>query len=340
MLRIVVIPCLNEEASLADTCASLGFGHGAHGLGDDTGLVLVDNGSTDGTDAIMERVRRLSLPGQVHILHESERGYVPPRHRGVLFARDLARTRSIPEERVLVIQADADTGYGAAYIEALAAAAHSLGPGVLLEGIRETRPDFAGAHPGFMALCGQSDADIAGAFAPPEIDVIVDDKASAFTLADYFAWGGLSREYTSSGEEMYAETSRFYMRGRFRGARRLSVGRAIAYPSRRKLYDDPIHYFATAGFPRERSWYHEFDRIYQGPRELDAFEHASAAEALAEAILMRQAHCVALFSVLPTHVESLRLQRLENAALEQVGADNGALLLEWAFARIAKPSRR
>jgi len=193
MLRIVVIPCLNEEASLEKTCESLGFCHGSHGVADDTLLVLVDNGSTDRTISVMERVVDHSLAGQVHILHESEQGYVPPRHRGALFARDVARARRVGEEQVLIVQADADTAYGPLYVNALAETAADLGLGVLLEGLRETPLDFAGAHPGFVMLCGRTDADIAAAFVAPEIDVIVDDKACAFALADYFAWGGLRR---------------------------------------------------------------------------------------------------------------------------------------------------
>lgn len=337
MLRIVVIPCLNEEASLNKTCESLGFCHGPHGLGDDTLLVLVDNGSTDRTVSVMERVLDRSLAGQVHILHESERGYVPPRHRGVLFAREAARARRAAEERVLIVQADADTAYGPLYVDTLAEAAGGLGLGVLLEGLRETPPEFAGAHPGFVALCGRADADIAAAFVAPEIDVIVDDKACAFALADYFAWGGLNREYTSAGEEVYAETSRLYMRGRLRGARRMAVPEAIAYPSRRKLYGDPVGYFATAGFPREASWYRHFGQAYQGPRGLDAFEHRAAAEVLAEAIRMRQAHCVALFALLPAHVESLR-KLSGNGVTTDESSCNGARLFEWAFARIAQPA--
>lgn len=337
MLRIVVIPCLNEETSLEKTCESLGFCHGTHGLGDDTLLVLVDNGSTDGTVSIMERVLNRSLAGQVHILHESERGYVPPRNRGVLFAREVARARRALEEQVLIVQADADTAYGSLYVDTLATAAAGLGRGVLLEGLRETPPDFAGAHPGFVTLCGRADADIAAAFVAPEIDVIVDDKATAFTLADYFVWGGLSREYTSAGEEMYAETSRFYIRGRLRGARRVTVPEATAYPSRRKLYADPVRYFATAGFPREASWYRLFDLAYRGPRDLDAFEHPAATEVLAEAIRMRQAHCMALFALLPAHVESLRRQLYGSGVKTGESPYNGARLLEWAFARIAQP---
>lgn len=337
MLRVVVIPCLNEEVSLERTCESLGFCHGPHGLSDDTLLALVDNGSTDRTVSVMERVLDRSLAGQVHILHESERGYVPPRRRGVLFARDVAQARRVPEEHVLIVQADADTAYRSLYVDTLAAAAVGLGRGVLLEGLRETPPDFAGAHPGFVTLCDRADADIAAAFVAPEIDVIVDDKASAFALADYFAWGGLSREYTSAGEEVYAETSRFYMRGRLRGARRVTVTEAIAYPSRRKLYDDPVHYFATAGFPREASWYRHFDHAYRGPRGLDAFENQAAAEMLAEAIRMRQAHCVALFALLPAHIESLRKQLSDGAGTADEGSYSSARLLEWAFARIAQP---
>lgn len=335
MLRIIVIPCLNEESSIEKTCESLGFCHGTHGLGDDTALVLVDNGSTDRTVSVMERVADRSLAKQVHILHEGERGYVPPRHRGVLFGRDLARTRDTPEDQVLIVQADADTTYSAPYVEALATAAEGFGRGLLLEGLRETPPAFASAHPGFLTLCRTADADVAAAFVAPEIDVIVDDKACAFTLADYFAWGGLSREYTSAGEEMYAETSRFYMRGRLRGAGRITVPEAIAYPSRRKLYDDPVFYFATAGFPREASWYRRFDLTYRGPRDLDAFEHRAAPEVLADAIRIRQAHCVALFALLPAHIEWLRKRQAPNQGHLSDRACNGAQLFEWAFARVA-----
>ena len=71
MRTVVVIPCLNEQATLAATCASLGFGLDGPSP-DDVTLVLVDNGSDDETPAVMGSIRQ-SSPDRVILAKEPER---------------------------------------------------------------------------------------------------------------------------------------------------------------------------------------------------------------------------------------------------------------------------
>ena len=107
------------------------------------------------------------------------------------------------------------------------------------------------------------------------------------TVTYYFAWGAHRREYTSRGAELHAETARLFIRGKIRGAVRVRAGDAVALPSRRKILENPIKHFASAGFPREESWWPMWRATYDGPVDLAAFEDAKSLAALAPAIVTR-----------------------------------------------------
>ena len=112
----VVIPCLNEQETIAATARSLGFGEGVDPPAG-AQLVLVDNGSSDGTWDVMGRVAAEAPSGVVQRIVEGERGFVPPRDQGVRHAALLAAERGCQADQLLILQADADTEYLPHYIE-------------------------------------------------------------------------------------------------------------------------------------------------------------------------------------------------------------------------------
>lgn len=249
----LVIPCFNEEHHLAATCASLGFGLGSTSPSDTT-LFIVDNNSTDATVAVAQRIIHSSTHNAVFLGHESEQGYVPPRHRGNLMARDHAALSDRSLADTLVLQVDADTQYAGDYISSMKAAAQKFGPNSLIEACTAYQPTFAAAHQAYVALCDEIDAAFASLSVPEADDILVDDKACGYLLSDYFNWGGHQREYTTGGEEIHAETTRLYMRGRFYRATKVIADNAFAFHSPRKLIQNPGLHLATTGFPRENSW--------------------------------------------------------------------------------------
>lgn len=300
----VIMPCLNEEKTLADTCASLGFGRGKGSSATDALLFLIDNGSNDSTVAVAERIKSESEPGTVIVGHELERGYVPPRRLGNLMMAELARSRNLSHEGILIIQADADTHYAPDYIKAMYAVAKASGPGVMIEACVNYPPAFRAEYPEYIRLCDEIDEVFAGLFARDlSDDDLVDDKVSGYWLSDYFGWGGHRREYTASGEEIHAETARLYMRARALGARRKRVADALAYHSPRKVLEDPAMHLATAGFPREVSWNERWRREYAGPSDLRAFCEQLTKPEVLKAIRSREKHLLALLGVLPVHVD-------------------------------------
>jgi len=250
----LIIPCLNEEETLADTCASLGFGLGKNSNPTGALLFLVDNGSTDSTLQIAERIKSDSEANTVFIGHEPERGFVPPRHRGNLMAEQFASSMKWKLEDVLILQADADTHYTPGYVASMRAAAESCGPNMMVEACVTYPPAFKAEYPEYMNICDEVDAEFERLFARDlSDDDLVDDKVSGYRLSDYFNWGGLRREYTAGGEEIHAETARLYMKARAKGARRVRADDAQAFHSARKVIEEPALHMATAGFPREVS---------------------------------------------------------------------------------------
>lgn len=298
----IVLPFLNEQETLANTCRSLGFGMGTNSTPRNATLFLIDNGSTDRSADIAKQIKGDTLAGRVVIGYELERGYVPPRHRGNMMVRAFAHSTDKGEHDVLILQADADTQYGDGYIEAMRSVMQAKGANVLVEARTVYPLEFKAAHPAYIQLCDKVDEVYAELFAPPAADVIVDDKVSGYWLSDYFGWGGHQREYAARGGEIHAETSRLYMKARTKGAERVRVDSAIAYPSLRKVLQEPALHFASAGFPREASWNEKWREIYSGPTTIDDFCYNISHPEVQRAIQVREQHLIAIFSVLPIHV--------------------------------------
>ncbi|HEX8239684.1 MAG TPA: glycosyltransferase [Allosphingosinicella sp.] len=294
-----VIPCLNEEHYLASAAASLGFGEGAPPAAEDVHLILVDNGSTDGTLALMDAIAAASRPGSVHVVCEPKRGFVPPRRRGVTVAAELAEEKGISADRLLILQADADTVYWPHYAQWMW---DRLGGrrGLLLEGALRRSEDFDVAHPQYRALERLVDDQLEGEAVDDADDVVVDDKACGYLLSDYLAWGGHFREYDAGGSEIHAETTRLFIRAHLRhGVEKLRVNPAQATASRRRIVEDPALHFATNGFPREAAWIARWRERHPAIRSVDEFAHDCDHPEVLEARFYRRAHEVALFELLP-----------------------------------------
>lgn len=294
-----MMPCLNEEELLEESCASLGFGRlEKDHQPPEAVLILVDNGSTDRTLEVMEAIRRRSLIGSVLVVSEPERGYVPARHAGVAVAREMAERRGL--EDLLVLQADADTIYSDGYVTEMMRVGYAGDRDVILEAPAVAPRDFRLAHPGFQNACRDADSDILD-LANDDHSIVVADAASGYFLSRYVQWGGHRREYTSSGDELYAETSQLFVRAKLHGSARAPV-QSLAFPSRRKVVVNPGMYFATAGFPRETAWRRRWQEAHTSPIDLSAFEEIGSTVILRDLLPERQAHLVILFFVLPALV--------------------------------------
>lgn len=300
MHTAIVIPCFNEETHIGDAARSLGFGISPGTGPANTTLILVDNQSNDGTLSKAHAIQHSSPHDSVEVLVERERGYIPPRHHGIMAAKALADRLKKPYTELLLLQCDADTIYDVGYVSAMIEQAETSGTNILIEGSPRASDAFVKAFPGFQRLVLAIENEMLPLCGPEESEIIIDDKVSGFSLASYLAWGGHRREYNSRGDEIHAETSRLYMRGLLMHAGRVRVSAAIAQPSRRKLLDNPIRQFSTAGFPREDSWWSSWESCYSGPRTLIEFENESLRPQLARAVATRRAHIFVLFGVLPT----------------------------------------
>jgi len=288
-----VIPCLNEEHCIATTCASLGFGDGLEPLGR---LVLVDNGSSDGTAEVMLAIQRASPSGHVLITQERRRGYVAARRAGMATVMAVVQREQVPEENVLILQADADTIYLPDYAQTMVNA-HCGGCGQLLEASAVTSREFNLEFPAFSQLCREVDNDMERWFAPEERQVIVDDKVCAFLLSDYRAWGEHQDELDDRGELVLAETSRLFMRAKSRGkVWRDRVESAQALPSRRRLRKQAPGYFACSGFPRQTQWAEAWGDLGEAERFLRS---PYSWPTLNRLVQSRQRHQLALFGLLP-----------------------------------------
>lgn len=312
-----VIPCLNEEQSLEATCLSLGFGKGSHPLAN-AALILVDNGSTDRTQLVAREVQSASPAGAVILTSESERGYVPPRHCGNMLATKLAQDLGFSADDTLLVQADADTTYCDGYLEALRKTALANGPGTMFNARMDWPEDFRLEHSDFIGLCNEVDAEFESLLTDLPDDVIVDDKACAYRASDYERWGGHLREYTVSGDEIFSETTRLYIRARSYGASRCLCEDALARHSARRVLSEPVFCFATAGFPREAGFRAVWEQTYSGPHGLADFLQTANRQKIALAVTARRKHMWGLFEVLPTHVgHALGQQGLISAALSE-----------------------
>lgn len=299
---IVVIPCLNEQTTLLNTCLSLGFGTSFNKEKDDRYLILVDNGSTDDTIVVAEHVRGSSPAGRVFVIAESERGYVPPRHSGNIFAKVLAESYGWADTKVVILQADADTIYNDHYVETMRTASIEQGEGILLQGYSEYRPDFLHDFPNYAEICHFVDKNFEKITTTDINDFIVDDKVCAYRLSDYFQWGGHQREHNIQGEEIHAETTRLYLRAASQNAHMYKVDNAIAYHSVRNLLKNPLLEIASAGFPREQSWMKKWRDTFQTLEGTSIYHLDSDRPETKTAIMLRLQNTIALFLLLPFHV--------------------------------------
>lgn len=295
MEAFIVIPCLNEQEGLAATCLSLGFGCGRRPTGR---LVLVDNGSSDRTFAVMEQIRDASPFGCVLVVREPRRGYVPARRAGVAVVHACVQAGRIPLDQALILQADADTIYLEGYVDAMLRAC-SDGRGQLLEGCAVASREFNAQYPAFTQLCRDIDLGMERWSAPEDDQVVVDDKVSGLSLADYIAWGEHREEVDSRGRQIHAETTRLFLRAKCTGAvtRRRRVEDAMALPSRRKLFAQAPAYFAASGFPRNCEWIASWSHTADATVFLAAPTRSAWLDRL---VRSRQRHQLALFGLLPT----------------------------------------
>lgn len=313
-----VIPCLNEEQYLAPAAASLGFGEGAPPAAKDVYLILVDNGSTDGTHALMAAIASASRPGAVRVITEPERGFVPPRRRGVFVAAEIGLEASIPADRFLILQADADTIYWPDYAQWMWDRLEGR-QGLLLEGALRRSVDFDAAHPQYRALERLVDDQLECEAVDDADDVVVDDKACGYLLSDYLDWGGHFREYDEGGSEIHAETTRLFIRAHLRhGVEKLRVNPAQAMASRRRIVEDPALHFATKGFPRESAWIARWRERHPAIRSVDDFAGDPDHPEVLEARFYRRAHEIALFELLPWLVARAARPALRGHAGEKV----------------------
>lgn len=300
------MPCLNEAATVEEAASSLGFGSNASAAAADVHLVLVDNGSSDGTQDVMARIQRASRPGSVVILEEPERGYVPPRRRGAMFVRRLADQAGQKPEQWLVLQADADTTYLPGYAQWMQQFLGSR-TNVLLEGAVKRDASFDAAHPNYRELERSVDTSLEESPVPDEDEIVVDDKTCGYLLSDYLRWGGHFREYDRAGSEIHAETTRLLLRARLaHGATKVRVNPAQAIPSRRRILEDPALHFATAGFPREEGWVRRWRDRHPIRRSVDEFASDALDPEVTEACFYRNAHEIVLFWLLPAIVGRAR----------------------------------
>ena len=313
MHAFVVIPCLNERLTIGITVRSVGFGASIPPPRDAT-LVIVDNGSTDGTLQELEKLVAAGPPGRILIGHEAEKGYVPPRRRGIDIATAACSQASIALDSALILQCDADTKYDPGYISAFSSMASTSSGNILFEGLTHPPSRFLRDHPGFVRLAESVDREIEVLGGNEKIDVIVDDKVSGFSLESYLKWGGHRREYTATGDEIHAETTRLFIRAVGQGGKRQWVPDAIATPSRRKILRNPLRQFACGGFPRSTAWWKAWNAKHKLRNDLVSFEGDAANETLCPAIAARKAHALGLFALLPAIV--IPSQNMAGATIE------------------------
>jgi hypothetical protein len=282
---------------------SLGFGSDSKNPADAM-LIIVDNGSTDSTAEVAEEIRCTSKPDTVYVLQETERGFVPARHAGTLFALALAKSKNLDAENVLILQVDADCEYLPGYISSMREAVEGQASNLMIEACLGYPPVFQKEYAEYVRICDQTDVEFENLF-PRSLshDDVAVDAVCGYRLADYLKWGGHRREFNARGEEIYAETTRMFMRARTYGAQRFRVEGALALHSARKACAHPALHLATGGFPREESWNRRWQEGYTGPKTISDLCAQSDHPEVARAVRVRQEHLLALFAVLPLHID-------------------------------------
>lgn len=297
----IVMPCLNEEHYLRSACESLGFG-GGDLPPSACYLILVDNGSTDTT---LDQCQQLQddVGASIVIVQEPVRGHVPARHRGNLVAAQLAAADGVADTEAVIIQTDADTCYSSRYVDRVRNVfSDSPSTGIFVQATTQFPADLCTRYPTLFTAIDAIDVSVEQRFGPQEYDVVVDDKACAYTLYDYFRWGAHRREYFDDGCEILAETTRLMIAARTHGVQRLHIDTASAIHSQRRLLTDTEEQLSTAGFPYSTK--KKFTDTK--PITLDELERLIAADdyEIFDAIrVVRTAHLVALMILLPAHLE-------------------------------------
>lgn len=302
-LTCIVIPCYNEEKNLLATCQSLGFGLNDQDAPPNTILILVNNNSTDKTFETSKLVINFSPSNTVFLLQEEVQGFVPARHAGNMKAKELAIERDVDLQDVLILQADADTKYSKNYSRLISDAAVLNGHNVFYEACVTYDEDFMLQNYNYLEWCKALDGMILTKLQNPGDDYIVDDKVSAYWLGDYINWGGHIREYSNLGE-IFAETTRLYIRAKAttEGLRKIIVENAFALHSSRKISEDYLLHFVTAGFPREELWVKEWKQKHANRRKelVDLMKTNTIDQ---EYQMTRGLHFIALFYLLTLHVK-------------------------------------
>ncbi|RQO74419.1 hypothetical protein DBR43_03220 [Pedobacter sp. KBW06] len=288
----VVIPFFNEAETLLDTCHSLGFGIDKP-PGDDISLVLVNNNSSDASEYIAAQFKERFNNQSIYIFNQPTQGIVPTRIAGNQHVREICYDRKIHESLALIIQADADTIYSQNYINSMRIGADQAGLNTLIEADTRYPDTFINEDFGFLKACLEIDQACEKYFCDEHIDLIVDDKAVAYRLKDYYMWGGHQVVFNDSGDELLAETTRLFMKAKTFGAIRLKTTAAFVIHSVRNIHTERELVFATAGYPREAGWVKEFYR------NNDTLNFDQDNRGLI--VDLRILHLLGLFTILPAH---------------------------------------
>jgi hypothetical protein len=296
----VVMPCLNEEDYLTAACASLGFGGSVNPTPPQCRLILVDNGSTDRTLDICHALQD-ELGELVVIVQEPVRGHVPARHRGNMIAAQIAAAEGISPDQAVIIQADADTEYSAGYVDNVRAAyVDAPVDGQFVQAITVLPPDLRATYPRVFAAMDAVDQSMETRFGLQQYDFVVDDKACAYGLDDYFKCGAHRREFFRDGTEILAETTRLMIASQALGLKNIEIADATAIHSQRRFLHDAAQHLATAGFP------YSARRASPGARPitLEKLESLVTGESdvLESITAIRAVHLVALMVLLPAQV--------------------------------------
>ena len=300
-VNAVVMPCLNEQQILAHSCASLGFGAGRTPPANSF-LVIVDNDSSDGTREVAASIKAQSPPGCVIVVSEPEKGHVPARQRGTITAQMTARERGIARTNTLILQVDADTHYSENYVNEIANASAGTKAAILFKARTDYPPHFLSAHAEYVSLCNEVDAEFEHLLSDHPADVIVDDMACAYRLSDYLAWGGHMREFDEVGDEILSETTRLFLRAKAAGCEALLIEDGLALHSTRRIAEHPAMDFATAGFPRERTWQQSWQLESKPIDSMKMLAPKVNHPLLEKAKTWRRTHVLGLFGILPLHV--------------------------------------
>ena len=300
METFVVIPCLNEAASILTTVRSLDFGPNS-GLSATVHLVLVDNGSDDDTPQMISQIKNENRENRVLVGHEIQRGFVPARRSGVDVVKDFAIKNGICDTNCLILQADADADYSPGYIEKFSNLATTLGEGHLFEAESIPHACMSDHETELIRRLMKFDAE----FIPEEqfgADCIVDDKMVGYLLSDWERVGGLQRDWVSGKEFIFCGTSRMWIQMLSHGFNRILVDGATCAHSMRKISEGADIFAATGGWPRGQIWkakWRSRHPIAVSPNQLLSPQWESIYEVVLE---NRKQHLDAMFNFLPALV--------------------------------------